>query len=168
MEEEADGKALGEEGAEILSPKRKVIRAESEETQDYVKESLNLIRDEAEETSFLPSAFCIPQRPKFWCDNRCSDNALKFWQFASVVVEDGKESYTANLCQQCYNESMSVSCSQKFLDKRVKVECSVTVGDRWRRLDPRRDRGLALWRHRVSWLCLLSLALSQSLQRCQR
>ena len=107
MEEEADGKALGEEGAEILSPKRKVIRAESEETQDYVKESLNLIRDEAEETSFLPSAFSITQRPKFWCDNRCSDNALKFWQFASVVVEDGKESYTANLCQQCYNESMT-------------------------------------------------------------
>ena len=44
----------------------------------------------------------------FWCDNRCSDKALRFWQFASVVVEDGKESHTGNLCQQCYNESWTV------------------------------------------------------------
>ena len=26
----------------------------------------------------------------FWCDNRCSYKALRFWQFASVVVEDGQ------------------------------------------------------------------------------
>ena len=61
--------------------------------------------DEAEEISFVPSAISILQRPMFWCDNRCSDKALRFWQFASVVVEDGKESYTADLCRQCYNES---------------------------------------------------------------
>ena len=34
--------APGEEGEEIKSPKRKVIRVEFEETQDYVKESLDL------------------------------------------------------------------------------------------------------------------------------
>ena len=72
-------------------PKKRVIRAESEETQDYVRESLNLSREVAEEVSFVPSAISIPQRPMFWCDNRCSD----------------KESYTANLCQQCYNESLT-------------------------------------------------------------
>ena len=71
------------EGAEIQSPKRKVIRVESEETQDYVRESWNLSRDEAEEISFVPSAISIPQKPMFWCDNRCSDKALRFWQFAS-------------------------------------------------------------------------------------
>ena len=105
MEENVEGKAPGEEGAEIQSPKRKAIRVESEETQEYVRESLNLSRDEAEEISFVPSAISILQRPMFWCDNRCSDKALRFWQFASVVVEDGKESYTADLCRQCYNES---------------------------------------------------------------
>ena len=99
MEEKVDGKAPGEEGAEIQSPKRKVIRVESEETPDYVRYTLNLSRDKAEEKSFVPSAISIPQRPMFWCDSRCSDKALRFWQFASVVVEDGKESYTANLCQ---------------------------------------------------------------------
>ena len=86
--------------------KRTVIRVESEETQDYVRESLNLSQDEAEETSFVPSAISIPQRPMFLCDDRCSDKALSFWQFASVVIEEGEEPYTANLCQQCYNESL--------------------------------------------------------------
>ena len=45
----------------------------------------------------------IPRGPMFWCDNRCSDKDLRFWQFASVVVDDVEESYTVNLCQQCYN-----------------------------------------------------------------
>ena len=32
----------------------------------------------------------------FSCDNRCSDKALRFWQFASVVIDDGEESNTIN------------------------------------------------------------------------
>ena len=56
--------------------KRKVIRVGSEETQDYVRDSLNLCREEAEEISFVPGAISIPQRPMFWYDNRCSDKAL--------------------------------------------------------------------------------------------
>ena len=35
--------------------------------------------------------------------------------------------------------AFGVSCSQTFLEKSDKVECSVKVGDRWKRLDPRRD-----------------------------
>ena len=54
MEKKVNGKALWDDGAEVQSPKRKVIRVESEETQDYVRESLNLSREEAEETSFVP------------------------------------------------------------------------------------------------------------------
>ena len=77
-------------------PKRKVIRAESEETQDSVRESLDLGREEAEEICFVPSAISIPQKPMLWCDNRCSD----------------KESYTANLCQQFYNEELAVEGSR--------------------------------------------------------
>ena len=65
--------APGEEGEEIQSQKKKVIRVESEETQDYVRESLDLSRDEAEEICFVPGAISIPQRPMFWCDNRCSE-----------------------------------------------------------------------------------------------
>ena len=61
MEEEVDGKSPVDEGVEVQSPKRKVIRVESEETQDYVRESLNLSREEAEELSFVPSAISIPR-----------------------------------------------------------------------------------------------------------
>ena len=82
MERKADRNAPGEEGEEVRSPKKKVIWVESEETQDYVRESLNLSRNEAEEISFVPSAISIPERPMFWRDNRCSEKALSFWQFA--------------------------------------------------------------------------------------
>ena len=52
--------APGEVGEEVKSPKRKVIRVETEETQDYVRDSLNLSQEEAEEISFVPSALSIP------------------------------------------------------------------------------------------------------------
>ena len=39
-------------------------------------------------------------------DNRCSDKAVRCWQFASVVVEEGGEVHTVNLCQQCCNKQM--------------------------------------------------------------
>ena len=77
MEEKVGGEAPSDEGAEIQSPKRNVIRVETEETQDYVRESLNLSWVETEEISFLSSAISIPQRPMFWCDNICSEKALR-------------------------------------------------------------------------------------------
>ena len=67
------------------------------------RESSNVSQEEAEEISFVPSALTIPRGPMFWCDNRCSDKAFRFWQFASVVVDDGEEAHTINLCQQCYS-----------------------------------------------------------------
>ena len=54
--------APGEEGEEVMSSKRKVIRVESEETQDYVREAKDLGQEEAEETSFVPSAISVPQK----------------------------------------------------------------------------------------------------------
>ena len=60
MEEMVDGESLCDEGADNQSPKRKVFQVESEETQDYVSESLNLSRDEAEEVSFVPRSTSIP------------------------------------------------------------------------------------------------------------
>ena len=102
MEGKVSRKAPWDEGAEIQSPKRKVIWVESEQTQDYVRKSLNLSREEAEEISFVPSALSIPRGPMFWCDIRCSDKALRFWQKASVVID--VESCMVTLCQQCHNE----------------------------------------------------------------
>ena len=48
---------------EIKSPKRKIIRVESEETQDYVREAKDLNQEEAEEISSVPSAISVPAKP---------------------------------------------------------------------------------------------------------
>ena len=58
--------------------RKKVIRVEPQETQDYVRESLNLSLEEAKEISFVPSALSIPRGPMCWCDNRCSEKALRY------------------------------------------------------------------------------------------
>ena len=105
-EKEANQNAPQEEGAKVQSPKRKVIRVESE-TQDYVRDSLDLSQEEAEEISFVPSALSFPRGPMFWCDNRCSDKALRFWQFASVVIDEVDKTPTINLCQQCHSERLT-------------------------------------------------------------
>ena len=65
--------APGEEGDEVKCQKRKVIRVESKDTQDYVRESLDLSREEAEEISFMPSAISVPPKPVLRCDNMCSE-----------------------------------------------------------------------------------------------
>ena len=77
---------------------------ESEETQDYVREATDMNQEEAEEISFVPSAIGVPQKPLFRCDNQRSEKTFSFWQFASVVIKEGEESYTTNLCQQCCNK----------------------------------------------------------------
>ena len=49
---EREREAPSEEGEEIKSPNRKVIRVESEETQDYVKEAKSTEHEEEEEKGF--------------------------------------------------------------------------------------------------------------------
>ena len=96
----------GEEGEEEKSPKRKVIRVESEETQDHVREAKSAEQEEVEERICVPSAISVPQKPLFRFDNRCSEKTLSYWQLASVVINEGEESYTTNLCQMCFNNSL--------------------------------------------------------------
>ena len=44
--------------------------------------------------------------PLFRCDNQCSEKTLSYWQLASVVVNEGDEAYTTNLCQKCFNKHL--------------------------------------------------------------
>ena len=62
--------------------------------------------EEAEELAFVPSALSEPRGPIYWCDNRCSEKGIRYWQIAAMVVEEDGEAYTINLCQQCYNEQL--------------------------------------------------------------
>ena len=59
-----------------------------------------------EELSFVPSAISVPQKMIFRCDNQCSEKTLSLWQFSSVVMREGEESDTANMCQMCHNDSV--------------------------------------------------------------
>ena len=105
MERKADRNAPGEKGEEIRSPKKKVIRVESEETQDYVRESFELERGWTRRKKFRAKRDQHPAEAHVsGVTIGCSGKALSFWQFASVVIKEGEESYTTNLCQQCYNK----------------------------------------------------------------
>ena len=99
-------------------------------------ESLNLHREEALEMSFVPSAISIPRGFMSWCDNRCSDKALRFWKFASVVVDHVKESYTVNLCQQYDNERLTAQGLEplKTWQWKAVVEKKAHRGRLWRML----------------------------------
>ena len=58
-----ESQAPGEQDEEVKSPKRKVIPVEAEETQDHVREAMDLSQVEAEEISFVPSAISVPPKP---------------------------------------------------------------------------------------------------------
>ena len=97
--------APGEESEQIKGPK-KVIRVESEETEDHGREANDMNQEEAEEISFVPSEISVPQKLLFRDDNQSSEKTLSILQFASVVIKEGEESYTTILCQQRCNESL--------------------------------------------------------------
>ena len=81
-----------EGNVEVQGPKRRVIRVESEETQDYVRETLA-------------------------ADNRCSNQAVRFLQIASMVIEEGGEARTFNLCKLCYNAKLVQQVKQPLNSK---------------------------------------------------
>ena len=67
-----------------------------------MKEANDMNQEEAKEISFVR------------CDNKCSEKTLTLWQFASVVMKEGEESYTTKLCQQCYNKSLEAKRRQNI------------------------------------------------------
>ena len=65
---------------------------------------LTISPEEAEELAFVASALSEPRVSIYFCDDHCSEKSVRYWQFASVVFEEGGEARTVNLCQQCYGE----------------------------------------------------------------
>ena len=80
--------------------KRKVIRVESEETQDYAREA--------------KSAAGAGRSGR---EDFRSEKTLSYWQLASVVIDEGEESYTTNLCQMRFNNSLEGK-RRETIDKR--------------------------------------------------
>ena len=136
--------------------KDRSLRVESEETQDHVSQSSGLSVEEEEELSWVPIAISIAQRPICKCDNHCSDKALGYWQSAEVLVDDGEEVRTRNLCQQCYNEELKEQGEQqlKSWEWRALVEQTAQRRKLWRNVgkcsDFARNVGLFIGRKNKS------------------
>ena len=119
---------------EVQDPKRRVIRVESEETHDYVRERLAIRQEEADEIGFVPSASREPRGVYCWCENRCSEKALRYMQTASMVIEEGGEARTINLFQRWYNEKLVQQGKQSLKSKegRETVERKAHRGRLWK------------------------------------
>ena len=89
--------------------------------------------------TFAPSAMSVPQKPLFRCDNQCSEKTLSYWQLAYLVIFEGEESYTTNICHMCFSNSLkakgekpltNVQCILVVEKKRLTVE-EPHVREKW-------------------------------------
>ena len=71
-----------------------------------MREATSTEHEEEEERTFVSSVASVPPKPLFRCDNQCSEKTLSCWQLASVVVNEGDEACTTNLCQKCFNKHL--------------------------------------------------------------
>ena len=128
------GREMLNEDEETRSPKRKVIRVESEETQDCVREGRSTEPEEEETRTFAPSAVSVPLKLLFRCDRQCSEKTLSCWQLASVVRNEGDEAYTTNLCQMCFNKHLQAEGEEPLtiVKWRQVVEKKAYRGRMWR------------------------------------
>ena len=120
------------EGEEIRSPKRKVIRVKSEETQDYVREEKITEFEEEKERTFIPSAGGVPLKPLFRCDRQCSEKTLSYWPLATVMVNEGDEAYKTILCQKCVNKHLQAKGEEPLTYVEAGCEKKAYRGRMWK------------------------------------
>ena len=66
--------------------------------------------ENTEELSFIPSAVngsAGLHEPEFMCDRQRCQKGFKYYDIASVMVEDSGELHTRNCCRDCYNPRQS-------------------------------------------------------------
>ena len=72
-----------------------------------MKEGRSTEHEEEEERTFVPSKVSVPLKHLFRCDRQCSEKTLSYWQLASVVLNEGDEACTTNLCKMCFNKTLA-------------------------------------------------------------
>ena len=80
----------------------------------------------------------------FRCDNQCSEKTLSYWQLASVVLNEGDEAYTTNLCQKCFNKH-SEGKRRKAADKRAVETGGGKEGVSWKNVENDGGRTIFAW-----------------------
>ena len=86
----------------------------------------------------------VPLKPLFRCDNQCSDKTLSYWQLAAVVLNEGDEAYTTNLCQKCFNKHLQAK-GEKTADKRAVEGGSGKEGVSWKNMENEKERTISAW-----------------------
>ena len=101
---------------------------------------------EEEERTFVPSAVSVPLKPLFRCGRQCSEKTFSYWQLASVVVNEGDEACTTNLCQLCFNQHLEAKGEEQRTNVmwRQVVEKKAYRGNMWKRTLPAWDVGTFL------------------------
>ena len=104
-----------------------MIRVESEETQDYVGGDAGNQPGRSRGISHRAECPWRATRIHLFLRQRCSEKAVRYWQFASVVVEKGEDDHTVNKCQHFYNERTVGTARQ------AKVEIRGNRKQSWKR-----------------------------------
>ena len=127
------GREMLNEGEETGSPKRKVIRRNT----GLGERRKGTESEEEEERTFIQSAVSVPLKPLFRCDKQCSEKILRYWQLSSVVLNEGDEAYTTNLCQKCFNKHLQARGENPLssVQWRQVVEKKAYRGRMWKMLE---------------------------------
>ena len=96
-----------------------------------MKEGRNTEQEEEEERTFVPSAVSVPLKPLFRCDRHCSEKTLSVWQLASVVVNEGDEAFSTNLCQKCFNKHLQAKGEKPLSNVQWRQVVEKYRGRRW-------------------------------------
>ena len=112
-----------------------------------MREGKSTEHEEEEERTFVPSAI-IPLKPLFRCDKQCSEKTLSHWQLASVVVNEGDEAYTTNLCQKCFNKHLQAKGEEPLTNVKWRqvVEKKAYRGGMWKMME-REPYLRGMWEH---------------------
>ena len=117
------------EGEEIESPKK-------ESDSGGIRRNTGLC-ERSKGREDLPSAVNVPLKPLFRGDNQCSEKTLSCWQLVSVVLNEGGESYTINLCQKCFNKHLQAKGEKPLSNVRWRqvVEEKAYRGRMWKMME---------------------------------
>ena len=93
-----------EKGEEVQSPKKESDSGGIRRNTGLCEKSNGLESGAGRRNRFCANAVSVSPKPMFRCDNGCSEKTFSYWQLETVVIKEGEEPHTINICQQCYNK----------------------------------------------------------------
>ena len=120
-----------------------------------MREAKSTEGEEEEERTFVPSAVSVTLKLLLRCDKQCGEKTLSYWQLASVVVHEGEEAYTTNLCQKCFNKHLQANGEELLSNVhwRQLVEKKACRGRMWKMMGERTPYLRGMWEYSLQESC---------------